>query len=207
MPKRRMKNERVPPRTHPLCTEHPSVVRVRTEMDTSMYNQWVQSPIQESPPHDDRPAATTSPASASLDITDFGAMGDLPGDFSSAVDKKSPQTHEMRLFSLFRNFSGQGASALPPFYNPYGTYFMQSPYNTMAYGTSPWASSVPLSNYSSLNGATTSSQVQQQHQQSPQQQHAQPQQQQQQPLHQPVPSTSQQMMIEYVPCYLFSSYV
>jgi protein phosphatase 1 regulatory subunit 10 len=86
------------------------------------------------------------------------------------------------------------------FYNQYVNpgFFVQAPYNAMAYGT-PWPSSnpVPLSNYSSLNGATSSS-SQQQQQQSPQQQQQPPLQQLQQPQQQSHPSTSQHMMIESV---------
>ena len=78
-------------------------------------------------------------------------------------------------------------------------YFM--PFQTMAYGTS-WSTSnpVPVSNYSTLNGATTSSASASSSQQQNLQQ-TQPQQQQshQQQQH---PSSSQQMIIEYV--FVFS---
>ena len=74
-------------------------------------------------------------------------------------------------------------------------YFM--PFQTMAYGT-PWSTSnpVPVSNYSTLNGATTSSATAS----SSQQQKLQQTQPQQQQSHQPQqhPSSSQQMIIEYV---------
>ncbi|KDR74518.1 hypothetical protein GALMADRAFT_157714 [Galerina marginata CBS 339.88] len=156
-------------------------------MDSSMYTQWVQSPIQESSQDDwpkDRPPTANS-ASTNLDISDFATLADLAGPSTSSITQ--------------------------PFYNPYPPYYMASPYTTMAYGT-PWPSTVPLSNYSSLNGATTTassaSQGQQQH--SPQQQHAQPpsqqqqqqqqqhiqQQQQQQVQQQSHSSTSHQMMID-----------
>ncbi|KAF9551560.1 hypothetical protein CPC08DRAFT_674626 [Agrocybe pediades] len=67
------------------------------------------------------------------------------------------------------------------FYPPYAQqYYIQSPFNIAAYGT-PWPSSVPLSSYSTLNGATTATTSQQQQSQQQQQQ---PQQQQQHQQHQ-----------------------
>ncbi|KAH9483014.1 hypothetical protein JR316_0005114 [Psilocybe cubensis] len=138
-------------------------------MDSSMYNQWVQSPIQDNVPVDLAAIATTNEL----------------GEFTTLTDLTAP------------------ASVSQSFYPTYAGYYLSSPY-TMAYGT-PWHSSVPLSNYSSLNGATTSSSTQNQNQnqsQQQQQQQQQPQQPQQQSQSQPSqqqqsqPSQQQQSLVQ-----------
>ncbi|KAF9458016.1 hypothetical protein BDZ94DRAFT_1271762 [Collybia nuda] len=125
----------------------------------NLYTQWVQQPQLLSDPshqHETRPSATladdwpkdrstttaTTGAAGSpiagggtaMDISDFTTLGDMGGATTSTPSLSSPpQT----------------------FYTPYSnSYFVQSPY-TMSYG-SAWPG-LPLSNYSSLNGATTSS--------------------------------------------------
>lgn len=114
----------------------------------------------------------TSPSSG-IDLGDFTTLGDMAGPSSaSALLSASPQA-----------FYAQ--------YQP--NYFM--PFQTMAYGA-PWSTSnpVPVSNYSTLNGATTSSATASSSQQQNLQQ-TQPQQQQshQQQQHSP---PSQQMIID-----------
>ncbi|PPQ81083.1 hypothetical protein CVT25_014546 [Psilocybe cyanescens] len=151
-----------------------------------MYTQWVQSPIQDSVQHE---------------------LADWPKD-RTAISNSSTNTTDISDFTTLTDLAGPSSSQ--PFYQPYGNYYIQAPFTTMAYGT-PWPTTVPLSNYSSLNGATTSSssqsqqqqqqqqqQPQQQQQQSPQQQHQSPQIPQQQIQLQNHSSTSQHMIIDPV---------
>lgn len=116
-----------------------------------------------------------------------------------AISQVSPKNQSALGSNLFY-FQGSSNSSIlsaspQSFYSQYG-YFMQSPYNTMAYG-SPWPppAPVPVSNYSTLNGATTSSSTS-----SPTQSQQQPAQPQQSPTpqqsQQPHPSTTNHMIIE-----------
>ncbi|KAF4615967.1 hypothetical protein D9613_011490 [Agrocybe pediades] len=128
-------------------------------MDTNMYTQWVQSPIQENAPHesraDDWPKDHLNPQSPTMDTSDFNPLADIQSTAMQSTNQA--------------------------FYPPYAQqYYIQSPFNIAAYGT-PWPSSVPLSSYSTLNGATTATTSQQQQSQQQQQQ---PQQQQQHQQHQ-----------------------
>ncbi|KAG6811795.1 hypothetical protein H0H92_005811 [Tricholoma furcatifolium] len=124
----------------------------------SLYTQWVQQQPQLLPDqHDsdwskDRSTQSTTAesslaAAAALDIADF-ALNDISG---ATPAKSLPSTSNAPLSPPTQSFF------------PYQTthahgYFVQAPYNTMAYGASSWQpqTHVPLSNYSSLNGATTS---------------------------------------------------
>jgi protein phosphatase 1 regulatory subunit 10 len=138
------------------------------------------------------------PATPTLDMSDFTTLGDIGGKHTLppcpvALCTSLYEIQVARL-KLITHYAAPPTSApslsSPPqsFYAPFqhNNFFVASPYNTMAYGAS-WSPQpqVPLSNYSSLNGATTSSsgssssssQQHQQRQQSPQ---------------------PQQMMIEYV---------
>lgn len=47
-------------------------------MDSSMYNQWVQSPIQDAVPHE-LAAIINNSSSATTDINDFTTLTDLAG--------------------------------------------------------------------------------------------------------------------------------
>ena len=184
-------------------------------MDSSLYSSWPPS-IPEQQQHVQHERAQPTPivddwakdrsnpipqsgsvasppmASPTIDMSDFT----LGGDFSGQSQMNPPAIDSQFCFQGSTNSSILSASP-QSFYGQYG-YFMQSPYNTMAYG-SPWPppAPVPVSNYSTLNGATTSSstsstQSQQQPAQQPLQQSPTTQQSQQQPH----PSTSNQMIIE-----------
>ncbi|CAA7259583.1 unnamed protein product [Cyclocybe aegerita] len=191
-------------------------------MDSSMYTQWVQSNLPEPPQHvqhhlqhDARPhpslvddwnkdrsaqlaqsssAGVSSPSltSPTIDMNDFTTLGDL-GATASSILSASPQA----FYSQYVN---------PSFLMQTHGLHTHSPFTTMAYGT-PWPN-LPVSNYSSLNGATTSTstlpvsvqqQQQQQQQQQPSQQQPSPPLQNQQPIQQQQQShlsTSQQLMID-----------
>lgn len=118
-----------------------------------------------------------------------------------AISQVSPSMNQPALGSQFY-FQGPSNSSIlsaspQSFYGQYG-YFMQAPYNTMAYG-SPWPppAPVPVSNYSTLNGATTSSSTSStQAQQQPAQQTIQQSPTTQQSQQQPHPSTTNHMIIE-----------
>ncbi|KAF8628151.1 hypothetical protein AX17_006021 [Amanita inopinata Kibby_2008] len=188
-------------------------------MDPSLYTQWVQHPqlLPDSPQHvqhvqhdtrgtsslvDDwakdrsTPTAQTGavgsshPTTATLDMSDFTTLGDIGAPSTSTSSMASPTQ------SFFAPFQ-------------HSNYFLAPSYNTIPYGAS-WATpSVPLSNYSTLNGATSSAstsgsppssqsgQQQQQNQQSsphlqPSQTQPQQQEQQQQPQSQSQPQQKQQ---------------
>lgn len=172
------------------------------------YNQWVQLAESSQLAHNDQRSPSTlddwvkdRPTNPSLDINinEFTTLGDLGGKLLSFK-------LFIQLWALIPSMDLsdiQAAAAAVPsspqsFYAPFqhSNFFATTPYPTMAYG-STWSSQnhLPLSNYSSLNGATTSSSStqsssqQQQPQQLPQ------------PSKQPSqqhPSTTQPMMIEYV---------
>ncbi|KAA1465951.1 hypothetical protein DENSPDRAFT_868138 [Dentipellis sp. KUC8613] len=92
---------------------------------------------------------TPTPSATPIDLSDFG-LGDLSAPSSSALANPS-----------FFPFTNQ-------FYLPN----LSSPYNAMSYVNGSWPNSqgsVPLSNYSTLNGATTSNAPSQQQQQPAQQ--------------------------------------
>ena len=119
-----------------------------------------------------------------------------------AISQVSPSMNQPAVGSQFC-FQGSSSSSIlsgspQSFYGQYG-YFMQSPYNTMAYG-SPWPPPAPVhvSNYSTLNGATTSSSTSSstQSQQQPAQQTLQQSPTTQQSQQQPHPSTTNHMIIE-----------
>lgn len=134
------------------------------------YSQWEQ-----------RTGPDPSTAAPASDLADFA---DLPGehDVSAVARRHSPHPGPSSSTLL---------SSPAVFYSPYANpnYYQTAPYPTMAYGQ-PWSTAaVPLSNYSSLNGATTNAIPQPQAPALPQ--HSPPQQHQQ-----PHPSTSGHMVIE-----------
>ncbi|KAF8075900.1 hypothetical protein FPV67DRAFT_1469704 [Lyophyllum atratum] len=157
-------------------------------MEHNLYTQWVQQPLLSDPTHshDSRPSSLDdwskdrSVSSSQPATADTSGTGMDMGDFGSLADIGAPSTSPSSL-----------ASPTSSFFTPYQhSYFVPSPYNTLAYGSTwPPSSHVPLSNYSSLNGATTSAtpsssssssqqqQSQQQQQHSPPHQHQQVQQQ------------------------------
>ncbi|KIL67411.1 hypothetical protein M378DRAFT_159842 [Amanita muscaria Koide BX008] len=133
-------------------------------MDPSLYTQWAQHPqlLPDSPQHvqhshhdprpsgplvDDWPKDRSTPTAqtsgtgsshnaTTLDLSDFTTLGDIGAPPASSSSSIASPTQ-----SFFASY-------------PHGNYFS---YNQIPYG-SPWpTTSVPLSNYSTLNGATTSS--------------------------------------------------
>lgn len=129
----------------------------------SIYGAWIQpAGLQDSLHHPSGPAeqswkdptsttATTangpgpsSGAQPTLDLNDFGLGVDINGGINPHATS-----------------SGTSASSPAPGSQPYGhfaqyPFFLPGPFNVTPYGSSPqWTSSVPLSSYSSLNGATT----------------------------------------------------
>ncbi|KAH0839546.1 hypothetical protein J3R83DRAFT_432 [Lanmaoa asiatica] len=127
----------------------------------SMYpnvpNQWPQNVpdpqhvhVDGAPPSNDdwkdRSAPNTSAggsaaAQPSLDLSDFG-LGDIPGPSTATSISPPPQSY---------------------YAHPYQSFYISTvpaPYNAMAYGSLSWPNAsapLPLSSYSTLNGATTSS--------------------------------------------------
>jgi protein phosphatase 1 regulatory subunit 10 len=149
-------------------------------MDSSMYNPWGTQDEHRTTALPDEWAKDRPAQQSASDLPDFAALNDPAASNILA----SPQS-----------FYSQYVTS-PNYFLPQGSY-------TVPYGQ-PWpnATQVPLSSYSSLNGATTSSstpQLQQQQSQ-PHQQSQQSPQQQQQSL-QAHPSTSNRMIIE---CAFFS---
>lgn len=152
-------------------------------------------------------------------MSDFTTLDDLGGAFDTVCGLVAPWPCGRvvtlprawlalcGLRYLFCFIPGPNTSSLNPYYAPYANHTYFPSFNTLAYGQ-PWPPSpIPISNYSTLNGATTNtstSQTQQQqsqsvHQQSqqPAKQHQQPQQLQIQPVHSPTLSPpSNHMMIE-----------
>jgi protein phosphatase 1 regulatory subunit 10 len=135
----------------------------------------------------DGPSPSVQP---SLEMNDFTM--DLPGEpFCLAPAHQSPRP--ISNAEADPSYAGPSSSATPlpspppPFFSHAypSNYFLPSsvpgPYNAIAYGSWPSQSQLPLSNYSSLNGATTTSSAASS---------SSPQQQQQSSL-------AQQMMIEY----------
>ncbi|KAI9572421.1 hypothetical protein HD554DRAFT_2185406 [Boletus coccyginus] len=119
-------------------------------------NQWPQNVpdpqhvhVDGAPPSNDgwkdRSAPNTiaggAAAAPPLDLSDFG-LGDIPGPSSSTSISPPPQSY---------------------YAHPYQSFYVSTipaPYNAMAYGSMSWPSSsapLPLSSYSTLNGATSSS--------------------------------------------------
>ncbi|THH13327.1 hypothetical protein EW146_g6870, partial [Bondarzewia mesenterica] len=83
-------------------------------------------------------AATTTPVQGSIDLSDFG-LGDLSVPQASSSSLASPSNS---FFNFAQNY-----------------FSVPGPYNAMGYGTTSWSNQpgqVPLSTYSTLNGATTS---------------------------------------------------
>ena len=115
-----------------------------------------------------------------IDLSDFG-LGDLSGEHHQSLIP----------YVLYDTFSAPqqspSLSSPPPFFGFPQHYFLSTlpgPYNAMGYGTSSWSNQpgqVPLSNYSTLNGATTSN-----------------------PTPQSQQSSSQQMIIECAVSFYFS---
>lgn len=131
---------------------------------TNFYTTWLtQQTAQTSSPSSfddwskERPATTThasSTTSAALpDMNDI--FTELGGQFCCAQRPARPKTH-------FCTAPASPASTSPSssFYNAQN-YYVQAPYNSIPYG-STWSgpsnpsTAVPLSSYSSLNGATSS---------------------------------------------------
>ncbi|KAF8629618.1 hypothetical protein AX15_003356 [Amanita polypyramis BW_CC] len=135
-------------------------------MDPSLYTQWVQHPqlLPDSPQHvqhvqhDPRPSApiaddwskdratptgqapppnSSHTPATTLDISDFTTLGDIGASSASSSSSVASPTQ-----SFFASF-------------PHGSYFLPS-YNHIPYGSSWTTAPVPLSSYSTLNGATTS---------------------------------------------------
>ena len=186
-------------------------------MDSSLYSSWPPSipEQQQHVQHEQRAQPTpivddwakdrsnpipqsgsvASPpmASPTIDMADFT----LGGDFSGQSQHESVCSR-LSIYSQGPSNSSILSASPQSFYGQYG-YFMQSPYNTMAYG-SPWPppAPVPVSNYSTLNGATTSSSTSSstQSQQQPAQQTVQQSPTTQQSQQQPHPSTTNHMIIE-----------
>ncbi|KAF9242941.1 hypothetical protein BU15DRAFT_43603 [Melanogaster broomeanus] len=121
-------------------------------------NQWQQNVtdaqhvhVDGSPPSNDAwkdrptpngsaggPGGISGTAQPSLDLSDFG-LGDMPGPSTSASISPPPQSY---------------------YANPYQSYYLSTvpgPYNAMAYGAMSWPqpTTLPLSSYSTLNGATS----------------------------------------------------
>jgi protein phosphatase 1 regulatory subunit 10 len=187
------------------------------------YNQWVQlAETSQLGQHEQRTSSnslddwvkdrpnnpsnsTTSPPTLDININEFTTLGDLGGKlFIKTAYNMTMGANILMDLSDIQASSTNVPSSPQSFYAPFqhNNFFVPAPYTTMAYGTTPWPTQnhLPLSNYSSLNGATTSltpssstqsSTLQQQQQQQP------PKQQSQQPLQQHQ-STPQPMMIEYV---------
>lgn len=199
------------------------VVETKKERKVAMdYNQWVQlAESSQLAHHEQRPASSlddwakdrsnNAPQSASspvsnssptldININEFTTLGDLGGMLSFSCVASVGANALMDLSDIPASSTAAPSSPQQSFYAPFqhNGFFVPSPYTTMAYGTTPWSSQnpLPLSNYSSLNGATTSSASSSSStQQSTQQQ------QQQQPSKQPSQqhqSTSQPMIIECV---------
>ncbi|OBZ71852.1 hypothetical protein A0H81_08113 [Grifola frondosa] len=127
---------------------------------------WLQQPISDlQPVHDERNAAsddwkepsTSAQASATvtqprIDLSDFG-LGDLQAPSSANIPHSSPP------------------QAYYTFSHPFFLATTPGPYNAVPYGAATWpttAAQLPLSSYSTLNGATTSSSPPQQQSQSQQ---------------------------------------
>ncbi|KAG6896863.1 hypothetical protein C0992_005610 [Termitomyces sp. T32_za158] len=107
----------------------------------NLYTPWVHQPSQLLGDQHDADWAKERPSNppantADLDMPDF-SLSDMPVPSTSA-------TPSQQFFS----------------YQPQNYFAIPAPFNTMAYGSSSWPtatqSHVPLSNYSTLNGATTS---------------------------------------------------
>ena len=113
----------------------------------------------------DRPPSTSdsngaSTVSGNIDLHDFG-LGDLSG-------KHRVHALMTRLLYVILNWvypapqtSSTSLTSSSPFFNYPNNFFLSSvpsPYNAMGYGPSSWApqpGQVPLSTYSTLNGATS----------------------------------------------------
>ncbi|PFH50568.1 hypothetical protein AMATHDRAFT_75551 [Amanita thiersii Skay4041] len=132
-------------------------------MDPSLYTQWVQHSqlLPESSQHaqhdarapaalvddwtKDRSTSTAQtgavgsshPATTTLDMSDF-TLADLGGSSTSTSSIASPTQ------SYFTSF-------------PHSSYYLPASYTQIPYGASWSTVTVPLSNYSTLNGATSSS--------------------------------------------------
>ncbi|TFK64898.1 hypothetical protein BDN72DRAFT_889470 [Pluteus cervinus] len=140
-------------------------------MDPRMYNEWLQrqqpepsqhvQQLQPPPPHDPRPAVV---------LDDW--VKDRPTPTSQSATAQSPQplstTLDMSEFTTLDEIPGptipnpppsQTLSPTPRFYSQYATtpYYTAAPFNAIPYG--PWTVSthIPLSSYSSLDGATSTS--------------------------------------------------
>jgi protein phosphatase 1 regulatory subunit 10 len=159
------------------------------------------------------PPPTQPPA---LDLSDFG-LGNITGKrvFERSCERGQRFSSSLQVATLIAYHIGSspsGSSSISPPPQPFygnsfqaNNFFLPSavpgPFNAMAYGAgwSNQSSQVPLSNYSSLNGATTGSAGSSSSSLSQQQQ----QQQQQQSQQSPPP----QMMIEYVDIQLILIYI
>ncbi|KAH0586990.1 hypothetical protein H2248_005812 [Termitomyces sp. 'cryptogamus'] len=105
----------------------------------NLYTQWPQL-LADGDWAKDRPSSAPA-AQPDLDMSDFAALSDLPP--APATSTSSLSTSPQQFFS----------------YPSHNYFAVSAPFNTMAYGSSSWPSTqshVPLSNYSTLNGATTS---------------------------------------------------
>jgi hypothetical protein len=157
-----------------------------------VYSTW---PQPSDPTHDGRssapPGATTpTHGQSNLDLSTFDF---LAGEHERPCHDAPPRPNGSDQRSVDSTSSLSAPST--PFFPQYQQGFFLSgapgPYNAIPYGSNPWASSsaVPVSSYSTLNGATTSTHVSQsspppqQHQETQQQQHT---------------LSSQHMIVEFV---------
>ena len=116
----------------------------------------------------DRPPSASdsngaSAVSGNIDLHDFGL-----GDLSSKYRVYAPMTRLPFVFPFGPDWlypapqtSSTSLTSSSPFFNYPNNFFLSSvpsPYNAMGYGPSPWVpqpGQVPLSTYSTLNGATS----------------------------------------------------
>jgi hypothetical protein len=169
-------------------------------MESQLFNQWVQAQIPEAsqqnvvPQHEtarsDDWSKERSQGMANLagtgmtDLNEFTTLADLPGEPANVIAESCLRCrHDLCCLCMYVSnmpllFSGPSNTSVSPqtYFNPYlNPNFLQfSPLNTISYGA--WASAsaptpIPVSTYSSLNGATTAttSQTKQSTQPSPQQ--------------------------------------
>ncbi|KAG6918492.1 hypothetical protein DXG01_013852 [Tephrocybe rancida] len=120
----------------------------------NLYTQWVhQQPQLLSDQNDgdwSKDRSPTVPPSSGTESTLAAAASALDMSDFTLTDMAVPSGSSSSLSTTPQQFFS---------YPPHSYFTVQSPYNTMAYGSPTWPtqSHVPLSNYSSLNGATTSS--------------------------------------------------
>lgn len=138
----------IPEATHQQSISHNGVAQHEAARELD----WSKDRTLQSPPVNGVSVQSPTLTTPSLDLNDFASLGDLSSEllieFTSEPDRRADNF-----------FSEPGTTApLSPsvFLNPY-LYQSLSPYNAIPYGAA-WTttpSHIPVSNYSSLNGATT----------------------------------------------------